>query len=251
MRFTALLLAMSLGTIPAWANNLAAYTEEFAPYNYTEGQNFKGLANQIIDRIVEQTGLSIKRESLPWLRAIQANQGNPDSLIYTIVRTPQRETQYLWVGPYDDCDIVFLKLKNRTDIQLNSIKDAERYYSGAARGAAAAQILQGMGYNMSRLDISSPEEIRTVKMLYAKRFDLSAGMLIPHVYSARQLKLDASQLTPAFTIVKGGGCYFGFNPKVNPETFNRFKEAFQHLKTTGELDKIRKQYLTPEASVSR
>ncbi|WP_157670377.1 ABC transporter substrate-binding protein [Chitinibacter sp. GC72] len=243
MRAIVTLIVLGLCALPLQAADLDAYTEEFAPYNYTEKRQFKGMANQILDRIMALSQLNIRRESVPWLRAVQQNQNNPASLIYTIVRTPQRENQYLWVGPYDDCDVVFMKLKSRSDIQLGSIKEAEKYYSGAARGAAAAQILQGMGYDMSRVDTSSPEEIRTVKMLYAKRFDLSAGMLLPHIYSARKLKLDASQLTAVQTIAKGGGCYFGFNPKVNPDTFNRFKDTFQQLKNSGELEKIRSQYL--------
>ncbi|QLG87111.1 transporter substrate-binding domain-containing protein [Chitinibacter bivalviorum] len=224
---------------------LNAYTEEFAPYNYTEGKNYKGMANQILDRIIEQSGLVIKRESQPWLRAVQNAQNDPNSILFTTVRTPQRENQYLWVGPYDDCDIVFIKLKNRGDIKINSLKEAEKYMAGAARGAAGAQVLQSLGYNMNRLDTTSPEEFRSVKMLYANRFDLSAGMLMPHIYAAKQLNFDPSQLEAAFTIIKGGGCYFAFNPKVNQPAFQRFKDAFQTLKQSGELDKIRHQYLNP------
>ncbi|WP_373974958.1 ABC transporter substrate-binding protein [Chitinibacter sp. SCUT-21] len=243
MRVLPLLMLFGCASSLISAETLKAYTEEFAPFNYTQQGQYLGLANQILDRISQSSGLQFERESLPWLRASNENQAHPNSLLYTTVRTPQREKQYLWVGPYDDCDVVFIKLKNRSDIQINSLKDAEKYTAGAARGAAASQILASMGYNMARLDTRSPEEARTVRMLYAKRFDLSAGMLIPHVYSAKQQRYDASQLTAAYTITKTGGCFFAFNPQVNPNLYQRFNTAFEQLRSSGELDKIRRQYL--------
>jgi polar amino acid transport system substrate-binding protein len=243
-RLTALVFVTSL----AHAETLYGYTEEFAPYNYMAGTQHKGLANQIIDRIIEQSGLSIQRESLPWLRALQEVNQKENSLLYSTVRTPQRENQYLWVGPYDDCNVSFIKLKSRSDIQLNSVKDAEKYFSGAVRGTATLQILQNQNFNLNRVDISSPEEARTVKMLYAKRFDLSIGLLIPHIYSAKKLGLDASQLTVAYPLLKGSGCYFAFNPKVNSAQFQRFRDAFALLKNSGELELIRRQYLGSETS---
>jgi polar amino acid transport system substrate-binding protein len=224
------------------AQTLHGYTEEFPPFNYTEQQQARGLSNEILNRISAKTGITVSRSSLPWLRAVQQSQADKNSVLYTVVRTPQREQQYLWVGPYDDCDVVFVKLK-ANPISINSLKDAERYSVGAARGAAAAQILQSKGFNPQLFDLSSPEESRSVRMLFAGRFDLSAGMLISHIYGARRLQLDPSKLETAFTIQPGYGCYFAFNPKVDQQIFKQFKAAFDTMKHNGELEKIRSHYI--------
>ncbi len=232
-----------LGVAAAQASTLKAYTEEFAPFNYTRNGQHLGLANQILERVAQESGIRIERFSLPWLRAVQANQQEPDSIIYTMVRTPARDKQYVWVGPYDDCDLVMMRLKPRTDIVIQNLKDAERYVLGAPRGAAGIQTLQNAGFNMKRVDTTSAEENRTVKMLFAQRFDLSVGLLIPHIFSARELGLDASQIVPAFTLAKGYGCYFAFNPMANPNLVSQFRAAYQRLQERGEIERIRQQYL--------
>ena len=58
----------------AQASDLVGFTEEFAPFNYTENGQHKGLANEIIDRISNKTGLKIERKVYPWLRAVEGNQ---------------------------------------------------------------------------------------------------------------------------------------------------------------------------------
>lgn len=224
------------------AADLIGFTEEFAPFNYTQNGKDQGLANQIIDKIIARSGLTITRKTYPWLRAVEGNQATANSLLFTTVRTPDRETKYLWVGPYDLCEVWLIKLKKRKDVRATTLDEAKQYRVGAPRGSAGHSILLSKGFPEDKLDLSLDEE-RNIRKLYAERFDYSVGMIIPHSANAKKLGLAVTELEASLKLEKGLGCYFAFNPKVEPKLFQRFTDAFAELEKSGELKKIRDAYL--------
>ncbi len=234
-------LLVILGTFSVNAADLTGFTEEFVPFNFMQSGEHKGLANDILTRIAANSGLQIARRSLPWLRAMEANDVMSNSVLYTTVRTADRESKYLWVGPYDECDVWLIKLKSRRDLHISTKEEAKKYRVGAPYGAAGGSILLRAGFPSTHLDLSSNEE-QNVRKLYAERFEFSVGMLISHYAMARKNNLDPSQLEPAFILEKGLGCYFAFNRKVDPKVFQRFSAAFTELSRSGELKKLRTPY---------
>lgn len=232
----ALLLPFSLA-----ASNLQAFTEEFPPFNYMARGQHRGLANDILDAVIARSGLQIERQSYPWTRSVYMTGETPDSLLYTTVRTPEREHLYRWVGPFDDCDVQLIRLRHRKDVHVASFADARHYRIGAARNSAGTQLLQAKGFPLQQIDTSASEE-KSVRMLYAERFELSVGMLIAHRFEAKRQGLDPDAMEVLYTLQKGSGCYFAFNPKVNAQSFTRFEKAFEELKQSGELKRIRERY---------
>nr|WP_314900381.1 transporter substrate-binding domain-containing protein [uncultured Deefgea sp.] len=242
MRYKMLLVACAAVVNCAQAADLVGFTEEFAPFNYTENGQNKGLANEIIDRITAKTGLRVERKVFPWLRAIEGSQALDNSLLFTTVRTPERESKFLWVGPFDDCEIWLIKLKSRKDVVASNLEQAKQYRVGAPRGSAGNSLLLSKGFKEDKLDLSLDEE-RNIRKLYAGRFDYSVGMIVPHYAVAKKLKLPVADLEPVIRLEKGLGCYFAFNPKVEPKLFQRFSDAFSDLEKSGELEKIRDAFL--------
>lgn len=242
MRHSIMICIFFMGLGTAQATDLTGFTEEFSPFNYTENGQHKGLANEIIDRISSKTGLRVARKVYPWLRAVEANQAVDNSLLFTTVRTPERETKFLWVGPYDECEIWLIKLKSRKDVVASNIEQAKQYQVGAPRGSAGNSLLLSKGFKENKLDLSLDEE-RNIRKLYAGRFDFSVGLIVPHYASAKKLKLPVEDLDPVIRLEKGLGCYFAFNPKVDPALFRRFSDAFNELDKSGELEKIRNAFL--------
>jgi polar amino acid transport system substrate-binding protein len=102
--------------------------------------------------------------------------------------------------------------------------------------------LLSKGFAEDKLDLSLDEE-RNIRKLYAARFDYSVGMIIPHYANAKNLNLPVSELEATMRLEKGLGCYFAFNPKVDPQLFQRFSDAFTELEKSGELKKMRDAYL--------
>lgn len=242
MRTLFLLLATQSFSMPLWAADLRAYTEEFPPFNYTEKMQPKGYANAVLAEITAQSGLKIERLVFPWPRAVASNQNDDNSLLFTTMRTPEREKKYRWVGPIDGCDLVAIKLKNRKDIQISNAKDLNQYAIAFAKGSANEEVLKKMGVSGSKL-VAMSSTSNTVSMLYAKRVDLITGVYLAHAFIAQQNQHDAAQLEIAYELEKGFGCYFAFNPKVNEQLFRRFDAAFNKLQKSGELQKLKQELI--------
>ena len=145
MRAVLIVFAAQCISAPLWAADLRAYTEEFPPFNYTEQGQPKGYANAVLDAVSSKAGLSVERVVFPWARSVVSNQSDNNSLLFTTMRTPEREKQYRWVGPIDGCDMVALKLKKRQEIRISSAKDLNQYRIAFSKGAADEEILKKIG----------------------------------------------------------------------------------------------------------
>ncbi|SMC29433.1 extracellular solute-binding protein, family 3 [Andreprevotia lacus DSM 23236] len=228
----------------ARAADLRAYTEEFAPFNYTEQGQPRGLSVHLLDEIAKRAGLSIDTRFMPWQRAVNSNADDTNSILFTTVRTVQREALYRWVGPIDDCDVVLIKLARNRRIQIDKPADMARYTVGVPSVGADQDILHNLGYPM-RTVTGVPANGSIVRMLYAGRFELVSGVLLSYAWQARQLGLPAEQLQVAWPIQRNRGCYYAFNPQVDPALFQRFDAAFKALAQEGKLKALREQIIKP------
>ncbi|WP_159670342.1 ABC transporter substrate-binding protein [Andreprevotia sp. IGB-42] len=237
-----LLLCSTLWASACPGADLRAYSEEFAPFNFTEQGQFRGLAVEVLQQVSKAAGLQVDTAVLPWPRAVLRNGEDADSLLFTTVRTPQREKQYRWVGPIDDCAVVVMKRKDNTRVQITSRADIGQYSIGLPTHGADLDIFQAQHLSLDKA-ILVPGSGSLIRMFYAGRFDLLSGIQLSYAYQARQYGLPPSRLQVAYVLDPGQGCYFAFNPKVNPQLLQRFEAAFHALARSGQLQVLRDRYL--------
>lgn len=242
IRWQAALAGMALLAGSLQAADLRAYTENFPPFNNLQEQQESGISVELLRLIAGRAGLDIQLSFLPWQRAVNDNAADPNSILFTTVRTPQRENSYLWVGPIDACNLELVRLKKRKDIRIDSLSDAYRYNIGIPVAGADSEVLTRLGFPDSRIK-RTPPSASVVRMLYAERFDLASGIKLSFAYQARMHGLPPGELVSAYTLQKGGGCYFAFNPAVDPELFRRFDTAFRELEKEGALRALHGKYL--------
>jgi len=80
-------------------------------------------------------------------------------------------------------------------------------------------------------------------MLYADRLDLLAGLMLPSAYQAQRNGYDPAELQVVHVLKPGYGCYFAFNPKVDPQLLAQFRKGFEEIRSSGELQLLREMYL--------
>ncbi len=120
MRPLACLLSLVLYG-PVQATRVEVVTTDAPPFNMLDGETPSGFATDIL-REVTQAGLDHHIQFLPWPRALLHVKHDPNTLIYTISRTPEREQQFEWIGPFARHQGHFYKLSSRTDMQLDSLQ---------------------------------------------------------------------------------------------------------------------------------
>jgi len=84
------------------AQNLRIMTEENAPFNFTSGSSYEGIAVDLLEIMLKDSGRSEiigNIEILPWARSYQEVQDKPNTLLFSMGRTEFRENLFKWVGP--------------------------------------------------------------------------------------------------------------------------------------------------------
>ncbi|RQO62475.1 ABC transporter substrate-binding protein [Paucibacter sp. KBW04] len=201
----ALLLACALPTLPALAATAAApeaggaplaatstptqllhlVTEEYPPYNMSgqtkEGMGeVTGISSRILQTLLAEAKLDYTVAIYPWARAIAMARSQAMTCVYSMSRTPERESLYQWVGPlvFNDWTL-FARSGGSRPAQL---QEAIKARIGSYRGDAIVPYLQERGY---QVDVGSSDELNPRKLL-AGRIDFWATGRLIGLYRLQQ-----------------------------------------------------------------
>lgn len=105
----------------AQAGDWLAVTENFPPYNFTENGQPRGYATELVYKLATQVGIDVDVQVLPWSRAMLTAQERPNVLIFSMLRTPDREHNYHWIGAIDDMSIYIWQLKGNPKLVNKTI----------------------------------------------------------------------------------------------------------------------------------
>lgn len=97
--------------ICAQARELTVVTEVWEPYNFEQKGKVVGISTEIVAATIDAAELEIAPGGiriLPWPRAYKMALSTPNTLIYTILRTQARESDFYWIGPLFPSDQFYL-----------------------------------------------------------------------------------------------------------------------------------------------
>lgn len=89
-----------------------------------------------------------------------------------MARTPERENDFVWIGPVARYKFGFVKLADRKDIQLHSVTDAKKFVVGTQRDDFTADWLTAQGFARQGALQLQPDIIETWRMLVNGKIDL-------------------------------------------------------------------------------
>ena len=101
---------------------------------------------------------------LPWARALNNAQNEPNTLIYSIYRTKSREPYFHWFCPISTTPAINLYVLNKSKkgITISSLADAKKHAIGTVRGDFVHDILMENGFlsggNEINIDVVSSDE---------------------------------------------------------------------------------------------
>lgn len=193
---SALLIALFLLIRPVWAADLVAVTEQWPPFNYADDRGtVTGLSTDILRQALDNAGLSAEFRLLPWARAYDTAQTTAGVFIFTILRTPARDSLFQWVGPIvPGLSVNLYRLKTRSDISINTLEDAKRYTTAVMHDGSSQLFLQSRGFEFGRnIEVASSNELG-IKKLFRGRVDLISGNAPAMATLARSVGHSLSEL---------------------------------------------------------
>ncbi len=230
---------------PAFAEPITAVTEEMPPFNYTENGIITGFSTEIVRAALTEAGIEADFKSYPWKRAYKMALSNPNTLIYSIGRNPEREDKFKWVGIIAPVNIYFYTLKSRDDITVESLQDAKKYTIGTVSDDYTTQFLTSQGFK--NLDMTNSYSLN-IRKLFNDRIDL---ILVDELTIASLIREEAesgkpftvSQLEKAFFVEDlSTGMYMAYSLATSDDIVRKSKEALEKIKDNGTFDRIMDTY---------
>lgn len=242
---------LALFALPAFAEEpeIPSYyrvmlvTENFPPYNMSVGGKHFALEKDITGISADIVREMFKRASInftmalyyPWDRIYDSAKEKPDYGIFSTARTPERESQFKWVGPIGPDNWVLLTAA-KSPIRLKTLEDARKYRIGAYKDDAVAEDLIKRGFAPS-LELRDEENAKKLK---AGTIDIWATTDPVGRYVAGQIGIDNLNIALSFY---SGGLYLALNKETPDVVVSRLQSALDQMRKEGKVDEITNLYL--------
>lgn len=227
------------------AAELNVVTESLPPLNYEENGVITGYATELLlattqtAKISTSTSISL----LPWARAYQTVLTQPDTLIYSITRTPERESLFVWIGPISARQIFVYKLRARKEIQIKSLSDVAQYKVGLVREMASTKdFIQQSEIADGKIDFA-PSVESNMKKLFLNRIDVIVSQDWSAAFLAKSLNRKPDELEALLLLDNKHSYYFALNRQTDPALVERLRIAFETVQKSGQMDKLKNKYL--------
>lgn len=225
-------------TTAATGETYKIMTEEYPPFNYTEGGKLTGLATEVVLQLAKKLGHPEDIEMLPWARAYGLIQQNDGQILYSMTRTEEREKMFKWVGPVASNKWVFFAKKG-SGITIGALADAKKVEKiGTYKDDAAESFLKTEGF--ANLDSVLNDE-QNVPKLMAGRITLWIVGELQGIYKAKA-KGVADQLEKVFD-VKDTQLYIAFSKNTPDAEVAKWQAALDAMKADGSYDALIKKYM--------
>jgi len=224
------------------ANELKLMTEIFSPYQFKDeiDGHLIGISTEIVQAIQQEIHDTNKIKVYPWVRGNKLLDTKANTALFSMMRTPQRDTKYKWVGPLDKLQIVFFKKKG-SSIELTSVDDARKVKKiGVTKKVANYEILNGMGF--TNLDVAGGSDDKNIKKLLKGRIDLWPYVKAAGLYNAKKLGQSGMIVPIPGVVLAEGDLYIAFNKNTDDNIIHKWQNAFEKLLQNGTIDKIKARY---------
>ncbi|WP_432453682.1 MULTISPECIES: substrate-binding periplasmic protein [unclassified Agarivorans] len=231
-----LLIACSLFTsIQLQAHTLeelSYMSEDFFPYNYVEQQQPQGFAVELLSLVFQQLGSPLPEiQFLPWKRAYAKLQQLPYTVLFSTIKTAQRESKFKWACPINIGQANLYAL-NDSKIEITALADLANYKVALLSGQSIHAYLNDAGLQHNIVAIKTIEQ--AFKLLALRRVDLLALVsehIDPHELSFKQV----------YSLFDNEYCY-AFHPSVSEPELRRFQRALQLVVSSASYQKLYQKY---------
>lgn len=191
------------------------------------GQGPGGPGGALLERMQALSGITLRQQVLPISRAMLLVEQKPGSCVVALARTPERESRYLWAGPWARGAMTIYGRGDETR-HVDGPQDLRGRSIVVLRESAPAAWLKEQGLTAEEVKDNST----ALRMLQARRVDYWL----------------ANDVAGHFVIRAGGGAvprvmhsfgridlYFACHTATDPAVIGALDLAIAQLRRTGEL----------------
>lgn len=225
----------------AFCRQVNVVTTEYPPFNYTEKGAVSGISTKIVRALLDSLEIDTEISSYPWARSYKKALEEKNVLIYPLVRTPEREGAFEWIGVVATGKTYLYSLQGRDDIDIQTLDDAKKFSIGVLRNAVRFHHLKNKGF--TRLVEDTTPRASAQKLILGW-IDLWAADENTAHYTLSMMDHDPHRLVERrFPLDIELDGYLAISKNSERELVESFKSAFLRLQASGEYEKMIKNLI--------
>lgn len=206
---------------------------------YRDNGEDKGSTVEILQAILSASQLTASVNFMPWARAYDIAKSKPNTLILSIIRTPEREQLFHWLIKVSDLARVFISLAVKPENYVSNTEQAKSKLIAVIRHSAEHNelIKKGFSDKENLYIVSNPAHMIT---LFIKgRVDLLyADPEVVLDYIKQHSNINIAIKYQDITAKNQRDSYIATNKNINKDVLNRLQTAALQFKKTPEYLKL-------------
>lgn len=123
-------------------------TEIMDPFQVMERGKLKGSNVDFVRKVFSSAKIDLPRiDVYPWPRAFESAQQPGNRFIFPMVRTPEREDRFNWVGKIAESEFFLYGLKSDQSIGIGKLADAKQFKIALMKNDVAYNYFKRNGFN--------------------------------------------------------------------------------------------------------
>ncbi|MDU9035282.1 transporter substrate-binding domain-containing protein [Pseudomonas corrugata] len=225
---------------------LRIVTEELPPYNMTQDGRMTGMSTEVVQAVLKEVGMQAPIQSMPWARAYQIALDDNNVLIYSIARTPERESLFQWVGAIAPTRWYLYSLADRP-VKLNSLDDARGHQIATVNQDVGEQYLVSKGFRIGEELQSSTKYEHNYRKLKVDHVEMWISNELNAQYLVRQNGENPAEVLvrslPIPDLSSDAGLSMAFSRKTPTEIVEKFRAGLEAIHRNGVYDAILHKWL--------
>lgn len=225
-----LLIFIACASVSASAQGFEMQAIVYPPLVYAGQGRLWGVVPEVVGEIQKLVGDTSELKETPWLRGYEQTRTKTNQALFAIVRIPEREKLFKWVGPvFGEGDYFFSR--KGADAMISTLDDARRVHRIAVRkDGYTHQALLAKGF--TNLDVGPSYESSYMKLAEG-RVDLVLMGERTYVYMVRSAGLNPDLFERTDCKFGDSTAWLAFSLDVPDEVIMKWQDALDSLKASG------------------
>jgi len=238
------LLFLTVVSTAAWGGRITVLTYEWAPFNFEEDGQIKGIAADVTREALRRAGVEGEVQMCPWARAYRWTKEGENVMLFTIARTAEREEHFKFLCPVaPPVKNVFFKLAERKDIEIRSLEDARSYRIGVQDEDVLHQLLLRAGFETGGNLFPVALNEQNLRKLLSGRVDLMAGHDLPTLHLLKRMGQPKERIQVVYTFDTFEECA-AFGRKASEDLVDKIRKNLETLEREGFIEETARRYLS-------
>jgi polar amino acid transport system substrate-binding protein len=219
--------------------DLQAVANENRLLQYYENGKNKGPTIEILEAILKEAQLDANVFFMPWIRAFATASKNPNTLILSMIKTPEREVDFHWLIKVSNLTRVFISLTSKPESFVDDMQQAKQKLIAVVKSSAGYKELITQGFSEHKnLYVVSDAKL-AVTLLQSGRVDLvyDDPINVQNILNGQ----GASDVAITYTKISAENqrsSYIAINKATDIKIVNRLQQAARRFEKTAEYAQL-------------